>query len=138
MVSDLAGYQRTPIHSRTSDARSKSFYSEEFHSPSQRSRYCESFPLSTLIKQPSKHPTLLRDSSVERIWFKKDDTFWVPKLYTYFLLRTYAPSERKVHTLRPKSTDSPLNSMLTVYAVSNFTLTDLSQIIYCACRGSIE
>jgi insulysin len=35
-----------------------------------------------------KYPMLLRDSPTKRIWFKKDSTFWVPKLTACILLRT--------------------------------------------------
>lgn len=35
-----------------------------------------------------KIPTLLRNTSECRLWFKKDDTFWAPKANVYFTLRT--------------------------------------------------
>ncbi|ODH25166.1 hypothetical protein ACO22_05256 [Paracoccidioides brasiliensis] len=31
------------------------------------------------IIEPAKRPTLIRNDDMVRVWFKKDDTFWVPK-----------------------------------------------------------
>ncbi|KAL1412548.1 metalloprotease [Vanrija albida] len=31
------------------------------------------------VKQPALRPELLRDSEVSRLWYKKDDRFWLPK-----------------------------------------------------------
>lgn len=40
------------------------------------------------VDQPRKVPELLKNTNDARIWFKKDDTFWAPKAYTFFTVRT--------------------------------------------------
>ncbi|RVX74303.1 hypothetical protein B0A52_02135 [Exophiala mesophila] len=45
------------------------------------------------VKEPAKAPKLLRNDSSVRLWWKKDDTFWVPKANLSIKLRnqvTYA------------------------------------------------
>ena len=45
------------------------------------------------IKEPAKIPKLLRNDDQMRLWWKKDDAFWVPKANVNVLLRnplTYA------------------------------------------------
>lgn len=31
------------------------------------------------VKEPQKVPVLIRNTELSRVWYKKDDTFWVPK-----------------------------------------------------------
>lgn len=31
------------------------------------------------VKEPAFRPELLRDTEVSRLWYKKDDRFWLPK-----------------------------------------------------------
>ncbi|RKP06928.1 Metalloenzyme, LuxS/M16 peptidase-like protein [Thamnocephalis sphaerospora] len=40
------------------------------------------------VKQPAKRPQLVLDTPLLRLWYKKDDTFWVPKVYSWFLLKS--------------------------------------------------
>ena len=40
------------------------------------------------VPEPAKAPKLLRDDASVRLWYKKDDTFWVPKSHINILLRT--------------------------------------------------
>lgn len=49
------------------------------------------------VKEPAKAPRLLRDDDHVRLWWKKDDTFWVPKANLNILLRN------------PVAYDSPAN-----------------------------
>ncbi|RPA87280.1 hypothetical protein BJ508DRAFT_97930 [Ascobolus immersus RN42] len=39
------------------------------------------------VKQPTKIPTLIKNTKFIRVWFKKDDTFWVPKAVVYVLIK---------------------------------------------------
>lgn len=39
------------------------------------------------VEEPAKAPKLLRDDERVRLWWKKDDTFWVPKANVNILLR---------------------------------------------------
>lgn len=49
------------------------------------------------VKEPAKAPRLLRDDEHVRLWWKKDDTFWVPKANVNILIRN------------PVAYDSPAN-----------------------------
>ncbi|KAG0054713.1 Insulinase (Peptidase M16) [Gryganskiella cystojenkinii] len=42
----------------------------------------------TEVEAPLSHPNLVLHTPLVRLWHKKDDTFWVPKVNMYFLLRT--------------------------------------------------
>jgi insulysin len=39
------------------------------------------------VKEPVKIPTLIKNTKFIRVWFKKDDTFWVPKAVVYVLIK---------------------------------------------------
>ncbi|KAG0054714.1 Insulinase (Peptidase M16) [Gryganskiella cystojenkinii] len=40
------------------------------------------------VETPLAHPNLIQHSPLVRLWHKKDDVFWVPKVNMYFLLRS--------------------------------------------------
>ena len=40
------------------------------------------------VAQPTKAPRLLRNDESTRVWWKKDDSFWVPKANVNFILKT--------------------------------------------------
>lgn len=40
--------------------------------------------------QPSKRPTLVRETPLSSLWHKKDDRFWVPRALVMMDLRRYA------------------------------------------------
>ncbi|CAJ0832866.1 6120_t:CDS:10 [Entrophospora sp. SA101] len=53
------------------------------------------------IITPLKHPNLIKNTDLVRIWYKKDDTFWVPKVYIWFKIRSplvYATPSNAVKT----------------------------------------
>ena len=54
------------------------------------------------VKEPAVHPTLLRNDDLVRLWFKKDDQFFVPKANTYVVLRS------------PMASMTPLRHVLSV------------------------
>lgn len=39
------------------------------------------------VKEPTKAPVLIKNTEMLRVWFKKDDTFWVPKANLYIQMR---------------------------------------------------
>ena len=39
------------------------------------------------VKEPTKAPTLIKNTEIMRVWYKKDDTFWVPKANLFITLR---------------------------------------------------
>jgi len=54
------------------------------------------------VKEPAKTPKLLRNDDVVRLWWKKDDTFWVPKANVNVVLRnplTYATPANYLKTV---------------------------------------
>lgn len=53
------------------------------------------------IAEPARHPTLIRNDEACRVWFKKDDQFWVPKANVKVLLRS------------PVASLTPLNAVMT-------------------------
>jgi len=55
----------------------------------------------TEVEKPGERPNLVQHSIQSRLWHKKDDRFWVPKVNLLFLLRTpvsYATPENSVKT----------------------------------------
>ncbi|CAG8464961.1 16775_t:CDS:10 [Cetraspora pellucida] len=51
--------------------------------------------------KPCTRPALIKDTPLSRLWYKKDDTFWVPKIVAHFIIRT------------PTAHSTPLNSVKT-------------------------
>lgn len=41
------------------------------------------------VKEPLKEPKLVRNDDSARVWFKKDDKFWVPKAHVQVILRQH-------------------------------------------------
>ncbi|KAJ4510032.1 metalloprotease [Exophiala dermatitidis] len=60
----------------------------------------------TEVKEPAKTPKLLRNDDLVRLWWKKDDTFWVPKANLNLKLRN------------PVTSANPANYVKTVLFVS--------------------
>ncbi|KAK1840286.1 a-pheromone processing metallopeptidase ste23 [Colletotrichum chrysophilum] len=51
------------------------------------------------VKEPAVAPRVIRDDSIARTWFKKDDTFWVPKANLFIAFRNpsiYSTAENAV------------------------------------------
>ena len=53
------------------------------------------------VTEPARHPTLILHQDNVRLWFKKDDQFWVPKANIRLLLRS------------PVASLTPLNAVMT-------------------------
>jgi len=43
----------------------------------------------TEVKEPAKRPLNLKNTQTSRLWYKKDDRWWVPRAATFFLFRSY-------------------------------------------------
>jgi insulysin len=52
------------------------------------------------VKQPAIAPKLIRSDSLIRAWFKKDDTFWVPKANLFINCRNPLPSATAENALK--------------------------------------
>lgn len=42
----------------------------------------------TEVKVPAKRPNLIKKNEKLRLWYKKDDTFWVPRANVWILFRS--------------------------------------------------
>lgn len=41
------------------------------------------------VDKPAKVPVLIKNTELSRVWYKKDDTFWVPKANVFITLRKW-------------------------------------------------
>lgn len=84
------------------------------------------------VEKPAIAPTLIRNDEHVQAWFKKDDTFWVPKANIYIVLRNPLPgvtaenaakarlyAELVKDALEEYAYDAELSGL--VYGVSNFS-----------------
>jgi insulysin len=54
------------------------------------------------IKDPAKAPKLIRNDDLVRAWFKKDDTFWVPKAILIIKLRNLLPAATAENSVKAR------------------------------------
>ncbi|KAI1319788.1 Insulinase (Peptidase M16) [Mortierella claussenii] len=54
------------------------------------------------IPDPVMHPVLIKHTALARIWHKKDDIFWVPKVNLYFNLRSPLGGLSPSHAVKSK------------------------------------
>lgn len=40
------------------------------------------------VAERQKSPTLLKDNALSRVWFKKDDQFWIPRANLFVALQS--------------------------------------------------
>ncbi|CAG8679319.1 20595_t:CDS:10, partial [Racocetra persica] len=59
------------------------------------------FEVDKLIDVPRTYPVLIKNTTSSRLWYKKDDTFWIPRIVAHFIIRT------------PIAHSTPLNSVKT-------------------------
>ncbi len=52
------------------------------------------------VKQPAISPKLIRNDSLIRAWFKKDDTFWVPKANLFISCKNPLPNATAENSLK--------------------------------------
>lgn len=61
---------------------------EELHLPHKNEFIPTNFEVQKKdVKEPSKIPSLIKHTELSRVWYKKDDTFWVPKANMFCTLR---------------------------------------------------
>ncbi|KAK4701450.1 insulysin, partial [Phenoliferia sp. Uapishka_3] len=56
------------------------------------------------VDEPAKRPLSIRNTPISRVWYKKDDRWWVPRAGAFFLLRS------------PLVDDSPINAVQSRFA----------------------
>jgi insulysin len=54
------------------------------------------------VKEPAIEPKLIRNDELTRIWFKKDDTFWVPKANVFATCRNTLPGATAENALKAR------------------------------------
>ncbi|KAF7940820.1 uncharacterized protein EAE97_007006 [Botrytis byssoidea] len=64
------------------------------------------------IPDPARYPTLIRHDDDIRVWFKKDDQFWVPKANIRLFLRS------------PVASVTPMNTIMTQIAGLNYSISE--------------
>lgn len=63
---------------------------DELHLPAKNEFIATDFEVNKQdVGKPLKNPTLIRDSKELKLWYKKDDSFWVPKANVCISLRSY-------------------------------------------------
>ena len=74
--------------------------SDAFHLPERNEFIPTSLDITKrVVKEKQKKPDLIQETSMLRLWHKKDDTFWIPKTNVWILFRnplTYATPRNAV------------------------------------------
>ncbi|KAF9203041.1 Insulinase (Peptidase M16) [Haplosporangium sp. Z 27] len=61
----------------------------ELHLPSKNEYIPENFETGKVpTPNPLEHPVLIKHTPLARIWHKKDDVFWIPKVHLYFHIKS--------------------------------------------------
>lgn len=95
----------------------------KFHLPRPNEFICTKFDVNKIdTKKPLNEPLLLKDDNYSKLWYKKDDRFWVPKGHIYVSMKL------------PHTFSSVVDSMLTSIYVEMVKddLTDLQYDASCA------
>lgn len=85
------------------------------------------------VKEPARAPKLLRDDESVRLWWKKDDTFWVPKANVNVLIRNPVAYESPANHVK-----ATLFTNLVADALQEYTYdADISGLRYGLMTNSI-
>jgi insulysin len=68
------------------------------------------------VKQPAIAPKLIRSDDLIRAWFKKDDTFWVPKANLFINCKNPLPSTTAENTIKAEVYINMVEDALEEYA----------------------
>ncbi|CAG8442154.1 10343_t:CDS:10 [Acaulospora morrowiae] len=66
--------------------------------------------------KPLEHPHLIKDTKLSRLWHKKDDRFWIPKVEAHFLLKTPIAYTTPLHHVKTRLYISLVNDSLTEFS----------------------
>ncbi|WVO12724.1 hypothetical protein L204_100332 [Cryptococcus depauperatus] len=77
------------------------------------------------VKEPAKRPVLLEDSPISRLWYKRDDRFWLPK--TNLIIKLHSPILKA----------TPRNSVLSVLLCELF-MDSITEDIYDASMAMLN
>ncbi|KAK9476376.1 Metalloenzyme, LuxS/M16 peptidase-like protein [Lipomyces japonicus] len=67
------------------------------------------------VETPSKNPVLLRNTEGLKLWFKKDDTFWVPKANVYIALRNPLANATPANNIKTRLIVDLISDSLSAY-----------------------
>lgn len=85
------------------------------------------------VTEPARHPMLIRHDENVRVWFKKDDQFWVPKANIKLLLRSPIASVTPMNAVMTRLYVDLVEDSLKEYAYDaeiaglNYTLSESAQ-----------
>jgi insulysin len=68
------------------------------------------------VKQPAIEPKLIRNDDLVRSWFKKDDTFWVPKANLFISCKNPLPNATAENALKAQVYSDMVRDALEEYA----------------------
>lgn len=68
------------------------------------------------VKEPSRAPTLIRNDDMVRAWFKKDDTFWVPKANLFINCKNPLPNGSAENAIKSRVYAELVRDALEEYA----------------------
>ncbi|KAG9246960.1 Metalloenzyme, LuxS/M16 peptidase-like protein [Calycina marina] len=68
------------------------------------------------VNKPAVEPTLIRNDDAVRIWFKKDDQFWVPKASVFVFLRNPMPGVTVENLMKARLYSELVQDALEEYA----------------------
>ncbi|KAI9770841.1 MAG: Insulinase (Peptidase M16) [Geoglossum umbratile] len=81
------------------------------------------------VDKPAKAPKLIRNDDLARVWWKKDDTFWVPKANVYITLRNPLAHSTPSNAVKTVLYCSLVNDLLAL-STYDATLAGLSYNLY--------
>jgi insulysin len=68
------------------------------------------------VKEQAKAPKLIRNDDMVRVWFKKDDTFWVPKANLFIVCKNPLPNATAENALKARVYAELVRDALEEYA----------------------
>ena len=68
------------------------------------------------LKEPTRAPTLIRNDDMVRAWFKKDDTFWVPKANLFINCKNPLPNASAENAIKSRVYAELVRDALEEYA----------------------
>ncbi|KAI7901194.1 Metalloenzyme, LuxS/M16 peptidase-like protein [Cokeromyces recurvatus] len=86
------------------------------------------------VKEKEDQPEIIRDTSLTRIWYKKDDTFWVPKTNVWIFFKNPLPYATPRNAVISELYISLLTDSLSEYSY-NAEIAGLSYFIHRESKG---
>ena len=68
------------------------------------------------MRQFAKRPLSLQNSPISRLWYKKDDRWWVPRASAFFLLRSPLIDDTALNSVKSRFFTELIRDSLTEYS----------------------